>query len=88
MSTIGRKRFIYTMLTNQVVTQTQEVKYDLDIKNHKPLKLTEIFSYRLIFAGARVGHMPTILGMIHKKYLTPWPAIFLLVSNFIKKIYC
>ncbi|XP_052101902.1 Y+L amino acid transporter 2-like [Mytilus californianus] len=35
---------------------------------------------RLIFAGARVGHMPTILGMIHRKYLTPWPAIIVLLA--------
>lgn len=35
---------------------------------------------RLLFAGARNGHMPVILGMIHQKYLTPWPAIFVLVS--------
>ena len=39
-----------------------------------------LFLDRLIFAGARVGHMPLILGMIHRKYLTPWPAILILVS--------
>lgn len=31
---------------------------------------------RLLFAGARNGHMPQILGMVHAKYLTPWPSIF------------
>ncbi|XP_059145006.1 large neutral amino acids transporter small subunit 2-like [Physella acuta] len=31
---------------------------------------------RLLFAGARNGHMPQILGMVHTKYLTPWPSIF------------
>ncbi|KAL5020907.1 hypothetical protein ScPMuIL_000062 [Solemya velum] len=35
---------------------------------------------RLLFAGARVGHMPLIMGMIHTKYLTPWPAIFTLLA--------
>ncbi|KAL3859649.1 hypothetical protein ACJMK2_009862 [Sinanodonta woodiana] len=35
---------------------------------------------RLLFAGSRVGHMPLILGMIHTKYLTPWPAIFVLLG--------
>ncbi|KAL3859650.1 hypothetical protein ACJMK2_009863 [Sinanodonta woodiana] len=35
---------------------------------------------RLLFAGSRVGHMPLILGMIHTKYLTPWPAIFVLLA--------
>lgn len=35
---------------------------------------------RLLFAGARNGHMPVILGMIHQKYLTPWPAIFVLLA--------
>ncbi|KAL8574591.1 hypothetical protein ACOMHN_061591 [Nucella lapillus] len=34
---------------------------------------------RLLFAGARNGHMPVILGMIHQKYLTPWPAILVLL---------
>ncbi|XP_076448817.1 large neutral amino acids transporter small subunit 1-like isoform X2 [Babylonia areolata] len=34
---------------------------------------------RLLFAGARNGHMPTILGMIHEKYLTPWPANLVLL---------
>ncbi|XP_064598915.1 Y+L amino acid transporter 2-like [Liolophura sinensis] len=29
---------------------------------------------RLLFAGARVGHMPSVMGMVHKKYLTPWPS--------------
>ncbi|XP_061188388.1 large neutral amino acids transporter small subunit 2-like [Saccostrea echinata] len=32
---------------------------------------------RVIFAGARNGHMPSIFGMLHMRYLTPWPAIFL-----------
>ncbi|XP_071086493.1 cystine/glutamate transporter-like [Haliotis cracherodii] len=35
---------------------------------------------RLLFAGARVGHMPTIFGMIHPKFLTPWPAILVLLA--------
>ncbi|KAK6174123.1 hypothetical protein SNE40_017456 [Patella caerulea] len=35
---------------------------------------------RLLFAGARVGHMPVILGMIHTKYRTPWPATFVMMA--------
>ncbi|ESO96319.1 hypothetical protein LOTGIDRAFT_202174 [Lottia gigantea] len=42
---------------------------------------------RLLFAGARVGHMPVILGMIHTKYLTPWPAIFLLLGWSLAMLY-
>ncbi|XP_025115161.1 Y+L amino acid transporter 2-like [Pomacea canaliculata] len=34
---------------------------------------------RLLFAGARNGHMPLLMGMVHPKYLTPWPAIFALL---------
>ncbi|XP_022337898.2 large neutral amino acids transporter small subunit 2-like [Crassostrea virginica] len=32
---------------------------------------------RTIFAGARNGHAPTVFGMLHVRYLTPWPAIIL-----------
>ncbi|BFZ23600.1 hypothetical protein BsWGS_26639 [Bradybaena similaris] len=35
---------------------------------------------RLLFAGARNGHMPQILGMVHAKYLTPWPSIFVYLA--------
>ncbi|KAL3859651.1 hypothetical protein ACJMK2_009864 [Sinanodonta woodiana] len=35
---------------------------------------------RILFAGARVGQMPLILGMIHTRYLTPWPAIIFLLA--------
>ncbi|XP_071094775.1 cystine/glutamate transporter-like [Haliotis cracherodii] len=35
---------------------------------------------RVLFAGARVGHVPLIFGMIHSKYLTPWPANFVLLA--------
>ncbi|ESO96320.1 hypothetical protein LOTGIDRAFT_144086 [Lottia gigantea] len=34
---------------------------------------------RLLFAGARVGQMPRLFGMIHVQYLTPWPAIIILL---------
>lgn len=36
---------------------------------------------RTIFAGARNGHAPTVFGMLHVRYLTPWPAIILKVSG-------
>lgn len=32
---------------------------------------------RLIFAGARNGHAPPVFGMLHVRYLTPWPAIII-----------
>ncbi|CAL1548184.1 unnamed protein product, partial [Lymnaea stagnalis] len=35
---------------------------------------------RLLFAGARNGHMPQILGMVNAKYLTPWPSIFVYLA--------
>lgn len=50
--------------------------------SYYPLHLNHFSVYfRLLFAGARVGHMPSVMGMVHKKYLTPWPAIFVLVSR-------
>lgn len=37
---------------------------------------------RLIFAGARNGHAPPIFGMLHVRYLTPWPSIIIKVKLF------
>ncbi|XP_064599397.1 asc-type amino acid transporter 1-like [Liolophura sinensis] len=34
---------------------------------------------RLAFAAARSGHLPRVFCMINRKYLTPWPAIGLLL---------
>lgn len=39
---------------------------------------------RLIFAGARNGHAPPVFGMLHVRYLTPWPAIIIKVKLFFK----
>lgn len=39
---------------------------------------------RLIFAGARNGHAPPVFGMLHMRYLTPWPAIIIKVKLFFK----
>lgn len=33
---------------------------------------------RLLFAGARLGHTPKLMGMLHEKFKVPWPAIFTL----------
>ncbi|XP_064598832.1 Y+L amino acid transporter 2-like [Liolophura sinensis] len=33
---------------------------------------------RSLFAAGRVGHMPSFVGMVHQKYHTPWPSLFIL----------
>ena len=35
--------------------------------------------FRLLFAGARNGHMPLVLGTLHVKFFTPWAALLVMV---------
>lgn len=35
---------------------------------------------RLTFTGAVEGHMPSVLAMVNVKYLTPMPAVLIMVS--------
>ena len=34
---------------------------------------------RLMFTGAVEGHMPSVLGMVNYKYMTPMPAVLIMV---------
>lgn len=85
----------YTLLTPQEVLQSDAVALLFIRRLYEPvtaviavfvattsigaLNASIMGHSRLLFAGARKGHMPMILGMIHPKYLTPWPAIFTLL---------
>ena len=39
------------------------------------------FFLRLAFVAAREGHLPMMVSMVHIKYLTPAPAVFLTVRH-------
>ncbi|XP_064599396.1 cystine/glutamate transporter-like [Liolophura sinensis] len=43
------------------------------------LNATILGHSRVVFAAARSGHLPQVFSMINRKYLTPWPAIGLLL---------
>lgn len=82
----------YTLLTPAEVLRSEAVALMFFNRLYRPLSIvitilvaaTSIGALnaailghsRLLFAAARKGHMPTLVGMIHVNYLTPWPAIF------------
>lgn len=35
---------------------------------------------RLLFTGAVEGHMPSVVGMVNYKFMTPMPAVLIMVS--------
>ncbi|XP_070187366.1 Y+L amino acid transporter 2-like, partial [Littorina saxatilis] len=86
----------YSLITPQTLLETDAVALMFIRRLYEPLTiLISIFvattsigalnasimgHSRLLFAGARLGHMPAIMGMIHTRFLTPWPAIFTLLA--------
>ena len=43
-------------------------------------RLNPSILYRVLFAGARNGHFPSIFGTLQIKFLTPWASILAIVS--------
>lgn len=84
----------YVLLSISEISQSKSVALDFINRLYSPITpLVAVFVAlasigalnasvmghpRLLFAGARLGHAPKLMGMLHEQFKVPWPATFTL----------